>query len=72
VLAHDELNSLLLGLQSTITVHFDQNQPNAERGLPKAAGLHYAGHFQRLGDRLRDGEADPDLRALEPRPPDHA
>lgn len=56
VLAHDELSSLLLGLQSTITVHFDQNQPNADDGLPKAAGLHYAGHFQRLGDRLREAK----------------
>lgn len=54
VLAHDELSELLLGLQSTITVHFDQNQPNAEGGLPRAAGAYYAGHFERLGARLRE------------------
>lgn len=53
VLEHDKLNELLLGLPSTITVHFDQNQPSADEGLPRAAEAHYAGHFQRLGERLR-------------------
>jgi len=56
VLQHDELNELLLGLQSTITVHFDQNQPNAEGGLSRAAESYYTGHFQRLGDRLREAK----------------
>jgi hypothetical protein len=56
VLEHDRLNALLLGLQSTITVHFDQNQPNAEGGLSRATQGWYAGHFQRLGDRLRQAK----------------
>lgn len=56
VLAHDKLSELLLGLPSTITVHFDQNQPNAEDGLPRAAEAHYTEHFARLGDRLREAK----------------
>lgn len=56
VLAHDKASELLLGLPSTITVHFDQNQPNAEDGLPRAAEAHYTGHFARLGDRLREAK----------------
>lgn len=56
VLQHDELNELLLALPSTITVHFDQNQPNAEAGLARAAEGHYKAHFDRLGQRLRDAK----------------
>ncbi len=53
VIEHDKLNDLLLQLQHTMTVHFDQNEPSAERGLPRAAQRHYGERFARLGDRLR-------------------
>lgn len=53
VIEHDKLNDLLLQLQHTLTVHFDQNEPSAERGLPRPAQRHYGERFARLGDRLR-------------------
>lgn len=53
VIEHDQLNDLLLQLQHTLTVHFDQNEPSAERGLPRAAATYYAERFDRLGPRLR-------------------
>lgn len=53
VIEHDQLNDLLLRLQHTLTVHFDQNEPSAERGLPRAAQRYYGERFARLGERLR-------------------
>ena len=53
VIEHGKLSELLLQLQHTMTVHFDQNEPSAERGLPRAAQQYYGDRFARLGDRLR-------------------
>lgn len=53
VIEHNQLNDLLLQLQHTLTVHFDQNEPSAERGLPRPAARYYAERFARLGPRLR-------------------
>ncbi|HEY0137044.1 MAG TPA: hypothetical protein VGB85_23335 [Nannocystis sp.] len=56
VIEHDKLNDLLLQLQHTLTVHFDQNEPSAERGLPRPAQRYYGERFARLGDRLRSAK----------------
>ena len=53
VIEHEQLSELLLQLQHTMTVHFDQNEPSAERGLPRAAQRYYSERFGRLGERLR-------------------
>jgi len=56
VLEHGQLSALLLQLQHTMTVHFDQNEPSAERGLPRAAQRYYSERFGRLGERLRSAK----------------
>lgn len=56
IIEHDKLSELLLQLQHTMTVHFDQNEPSAERGLPPASDRYYGERFRRLGDRLRSAK----------------
>ncbi len=56
IIEHGKLSDLLLQLQHTMTVHFDQNEPSAEKGLPAAAERYYSERFRRLGDRLRSAK----------------
>ncbi len=53
IIQHQQLTTLLLKLNNTFTVHFDQNQPSAERDLPRTIEDYYQRRFSDHGDRLR-------------------
>jgi hypothetical protein len=53
VIEHEQLSDLLLQLQHTLTVHFDQNEPSAERGLPRPAARLLRGALRAARAALR-------------------